>query len=82
MKTFRASAHAKQHQLLEQYLKAGWRRTCADSQALLPSLDEAIRVARDAANAEEESNLRRKRDTVAAIIVATCTETNGPPSQP
>lgn len=83
MGALRAEAHAKQHHLLEQHLKAGWRRTCEDSRALLPGMDEAIRVARDTGNAEDEANLRRKRDTVAAIIVDTCAEeATGPSLQP
>ena len=83
MGALRAEAHAKQHHLLEAYLKAGWRRTCEDSQALLPSLDDAIRVARDSAHVEEEADLRRKRDDVAAIIVDACVESSADlPSQP
>lgn len=72
--SLRASAHAKQHQLLEQYFQAGWRRTCADSQALLPSLDEAIRLTRDTGDLARESELRRKRDEVAGIILDTCSD--------
>lgn len=83
MSALRASAHAKQHELLEQYLKAGWRRTCADSQALLPSLDEAIRLTRDTGDVERESELRRQRDDVASIIVDACSDSAGDlPSQP
>ncbi|ULA70015.1 MAG: conserved exported protein of unknown function [Nitrospira sp.] len=83
MNALRADAHAKQHRLLEQYLKAGWRRTCEDSQALLPGLDDAIRVARDSAHVEEEADLRRKRDDVAAIIVDSCAESSADlPSRP
>ena len=76
MNALRAEAHTKQHRLLEQYLKAGWRRTCEDSQALLPGLDDAIRAARDSTHVEEEADLRRKRDGVAAIIVGSCAESS------
>lgn len=83
MSAVRATAHDKQHQLLEQYLKAGWQRTCADSQALLPTLDEAIRLARDTGDVEKESDLRGKRDDVGSIIEDACAEsTPGAPSQP
>lgn len=82
MNSLRAEAHAKQHRLLQQYLKAGWQRICDESRAALPRVDEAILVARDSANVEEESQLRRKRDEMALIIAETCAETSSSPSQP
>lgn len=82
MNSLRAEAHANQHRLLEQYLKAGWQRTCDESRAALPQLDEAILLARDSANVEEEPQLRRKRDEVALTIAETCAETSSSPSQP
>lgn len=78
--SLREEAHAKQHRLLEQYLKLGWQRTCEKSRAALTRLDDAILVARDSANVEEESRLRHARERVALVIAEICAETSSNPS--
>ena len=83
MNSLRGETHAKQHRLLEQYLKAGLQRTCDESRAALLRFDEAILVARNSADVEEESKLRHKRDEVALLITESCAaDTPALPAQP
>lgn len=83
MNSLRGEAHAKQHRLLEQYLKAGLQRTCDESRAALLGLDEAILVARNSADGDEELKLRHKRDEASLLITESCAADTPPlPAQP
>ena len=68
MNSLRGEAHAKQHRLLEQYLKAGLQRTCDESRAALLGLDEAILVARNSADVARMRTAPTHRPTMALVM--------------
>ena len=75
-KSIREQAHAKQHKLLEQYIRAGTERKCTEAIADISRFDEAIVDFRDKGNSEEENKLRQVRDDTAAFVTAECADTS------
>jgi hypothetical protein len=75
-KSIREDAHARQHELLEQYPRAGMDRKCTEAMADIPKLDAAIVRFRDQGDAEEENKLRQIRDDRAALVKVECTGTS------
>lgn len=75
-KSSREDAHAKQHELLEQYTRAGTERKCTEALADIFNLDAAIVRSRDQGNAEEENKLRQIRDDRAELVKLECTGTS------
>ncbi len=75
-KSIREEAHAKQHILLEQYIRAGTERKCTEAIADITRFDEAIVDFRDKGNSDEENKLRQVRDDTATFITAECADTS------
>lgn len=75
-KSSREDAHARQHELLEQYTRAGTERKCTEAMADIAKLDAAIVRSRDQGNAEEENKLRQIRDDRAELVKVECTGTS------
>ncbi len=75
-KSSREDAHARQHELLEQYIRAGKERKCTEAMADISKFDEAIVRFRDQGNEEEENALRQVRDDTAAFVKADCSDTS------
>ena len=61
MKSIREEAHAKQHILLDQYVRALTERKCRESIANISELDQAIVERRDRGQIEEENDFRQIR---------------------
>ena len=62
-KSIREDAHAKQHELLKQYIRAGTDRKCSEAIADIAKLDASIVRTRDEGNVEDEKNCHRSRMT-------------------
>lgn len=75
-KSSREDAHARQHELLEQYIRAGKERKCTEATADISTFDAGIVESRDQGNAEAEKTLRQVRDDTAAFLEAECTGTS------
>lgn len=75
-KSTREDAHARQHDLLEQYSRAGKERKCMEAVADISTFDEAIVGFRDQGNAEAENKLRQVRNDTAAFVKAECSNTS------
>ncbi len=75
-KTTRETAHAEQHRLLEEYLRAGLERRCTEAVADVSQLDHAIVRFRDEGQAEEEQALRQDREEKAAFLKTKCAGTS------
>ena len=73
MKSIREQAHAKQHQLLKEYLRARTERICTESLENIPRLDQEIVDLRDQGQHEEEQAERNKREVTTGVIAETCT---------
>ena len=73
MSSLRGQAHAKQHQLLKEYLRARTERICAESLENIPRIDQEIVELRDQGQQEEEQAERNKRDVTTGVIAETCT---------
>jgi len=73
MKSLREQAHAKQHQLLKEHLRARTERICTESLANIPRLDQEIVDLRDRGQHEEEQAERKERDVTTGVIAETCT---------
>jgi hypothetical protein len=76
MKSVREETHAKQHQLLDQYVQARTERKCAEALTTISRLDLEIVVLRERGDQEEEQTQRKTRDDTAAFIEKTCTSTS------
>ena len=72
MKSVREQVHARQHHILEQYVRARTTRKCADSMLMLPRLDQEIVGSLEQGQTKKEQELRTIRDTTAAFIAANC----------
>ncbi len=72
MKSIREQIHAKQHHILQQYVRARTTRKCADSMLMLPRLDQEIVGFLEQGQTKKEQELRKIRDTTAAFIAANC----------
>ncbi len=72
MKSIREQVHAKQHHILEQYVRARTTRKCADSMLMLPRLDQEMVGFLEQGQTKKEQELRTIRDTTAAFIAANC----------
>jgi hypothetical protein len=72
-KSIREQAHAKQHQILEQYIRARAERKCIEALASISRLDLAIVELQDRGQREEEEAKRKLRDNTTAVIAKTCT---------
>ncbi len=81
MNSIREAAHIKQHELLEQHLRALADRKCRQSITNLAVIDGEIIDVRDKGLTEVEQTLRERRDATAAFIEAECTEVLVKPSQ-
>ena len=75
-KSTREDAHARQHELLEQYSRAHTERTCTEALTDISKLDTAIVRSRDEGNTEEENKLRHIRDDRAEVVKADCRGTS------
>ena len=73
MKSIREQAHAKQHHLLKEYLRARTERICTESLENIPRLDQEIVDLRDRGQHEEEQAERKERDVTTGVIAETCT---------
>ncbi|MDR4480176.1 MAG: hypothetical protein R3B37_10600 [Nitrospira sp.] len=75
-KTTREAAHAEQHRLLEEYLRAGLERRCTEAFADVSQLDHAIVRFRDEGQAEEEQAMRQDREEKEAFLKTNCAGTS------
>ena len=76
MKSVREQAHAKQHQILEQYVRARTERKCAESLTTISRLDQEIVDLQERGQHEQEQAQREVRDMTAAFIAESCTPTS------
>jgi hypothetical protein len=72
MNSFRAQAHDRQHQLLEDYLQARTARQCAEYWTRLPRLDQEITAKVESGAREEERSLREVRGRVELFLNSHC----------
>lgn len=72
MKSLREQAHAQQHQLLKEYLRAWNERICTGSLENIPRLDQEIVDLRDQGHEEEQAQ-RTERDVTTGSIAEACT---------
>ena len=72
-KSSREDAHARQHELLEQYSRAGTERKCTEAIADITKVDASIVGSRDQGNTEQENNLRQIRNVRAELVKEECT---------
>jgi hypothetical protein len=75
-KSIREQAHAKQHQVLEQYIHARTERKCTESLTSISRLDLEIVELQDRGQHEEEQVRRKVRDDTAAFIAKSCTSSS------
>jgi hypothetical protein len=75
-KSSREDAHARQHELLEQYSRAQTERKCTEALTDISKLDTAIVRSRDQGNTEEENNLRQIRDDRTEWVKGECPGTS------
>ncbi len=73
MRSLREQAHAKQHQLLKEYLRARTERICTESLESIPRLNQEIVDLRGQGQHEEEQAERKERDVTTGVIAKTCT---------
>jgi hypothetical protein len=73
VKTVREQVHARQHELLEQYLQARIERKCTESVASISRLDLEIVELQERGQHEAEQAKRELRDTTAAFLAKNCT---------
>jgi hypothetical protein len=71
-KSVREQVHAKQHEILAQYLHARAERKCAESVASILRLDIEIVELQERGQHEEEQARRKVRDDTAAFIEKSC----------
>ena len=71
-KSSREDAHARQHEVLEQYSRAQTERKCTEALTDISKLDAAIVRSRDQGNTEEENNLRQIRDDRTEWVKGEC----------
>ncbi len=74
MKSSREEAHARQHELLDAYLRAAAERKCREAGEAIGLLDTAIVASRDAGKTEEEQTLRVRRDEQASFLQDECVQ--------
>lgn len=74
-KTVREQVHARQHELLAQYLDARAERKCTESLASISRLDLEIVELQERGQHDEEEARRKVRDATAAFIAKNCTPT-------
>lgn len=75
MKSIREAAHAKQHEILEQHVRALADRKCRQSVTNISVIDGEIVDFRDKGTTEVEQKLREIRDDTAAFVETECTDT-------
>jgi hypothetical protein len=75
-RTVREQAHAKQHEILEQYLQAHTERKCTESRTRISRLDLEIVALQEQGQHEEEQARRLERDETAAFIKKSCSATS------
>ena len=71
MNSIREQAHARQHHILDQYVRAHTERKCAEFLATIPRLDQEIVAFRERGQHEEEQAQRKAGDDTAALIAET-----------
>ena len=76
MKSVREQAHVKQHQILEQYVRARTERKCTESLTTISRLDQEIVDLRERGQHEQEQAQREARDITAAFIAESCPPTS------
>ena len=74
-KTIREQVHAKQHTVLEQYLRARMDRKCAEARTNISRLDLEIVALQERGEHEEEQGRRKLRDDTTAFINESCRST-------
>ncbi|BCA53245.1 hypothetical protein W02_03850 [Nitrospira sp. KM1] len=75
-KSSREDTHARQHELLEQYVRLIKERKCKEAIANIAKFDAAIVGSRNQGNEEEENRLRQVRDKTAAFVKEGCADTS------
>jgi len=76
MKSVREQVHARQHHILEQYVRARAERKCIESLTTISRLDQQIVDLRERGQQDEEQAQRKVRDATAAFITETCASTS------
>jgi hypothetical protein len=75
-KSIREQAHLKQHEILEQYIRAHTERICAEFLTSISRLDLEIVELQERGQHEEEQAKRKVRDDTAAFIAKSCSSTS------
>ena len=75
-KSIREEVHARQHDVLDQYIRARTERKCAEALAGISRLDEEIVYLREQGQQEHEHAQRKERDDKAAFITEHCSSTS------
>lgn len=76
VRTVREQAHAKQHQILNQYLQARMERRCAEACTNISRLDFEIVALQEQGQHEEEQVRREKREDITAFLKKSCSSTS------
>ncbi len=79
--SIREAVHTKQHEILEQHLRALADRKCRQSITNISVIDGEIVDFRDKGITEVEQKLRERRDATAAFVEVECTEASVKSSQ-
>lgn len=75
-RSLRGGVHVKQHEILEQYMRARTERKCTESLANISRLDLEIVELQERGHHEQEEARREAREDTAAFIKESC---NSPP---
>jgi hypothetical protein len=75
-KSIREEVHARQHDILQQYIRARTERKCAEALADISRLDGEIIDLRERGLVENEQAQRKERDNKAAFIGKNCSPTS------
>ena len=74
-RTIREQAHAKQHAVLEQYIRARTERKCTEARTIISRLDLEIVALQERGEHEGEHARRKVRDDTTDFIKQSCRST-------